>query len=91
MFVRYFDYSATTPVRSEVLDEFKKYFCVIGNEELYGLEKKNISNILNTDKEIIFTSGSTESNNMAIKGVLLKYNEPGYHIITTKLEHSSVK
>ena len=89
--MKYFDYSATTPVRSEVLDEFKKYFSVIGNEELYDLEKKNISNILNTDKEIIFTSGSTESNNMAIKGILLKYNEPGYHIITTKLEHSSVK
>ena len=89
--MKYFDYSATTPVRSEVLEEFKNYFNVVGSDELYDIEKENISNILETDKEIIFTSGSTESNNMAIKGVLLKYNEPGYHIITTKLEHSSVK
>ena len=87
----YFDYSATTPVNDLVLDEFKKYFGVVGNEELYNIEKENISNILKTSKEVYFTSGSTESNNIAIKGILEKYNEPGYHIITTRLEHSSIK
>ena len=82
----YLDYSATTPVDKEVLDEFAKYYDQKGNIDLL---KKEVQEILNTSMDVIFTSGSTESNNLAISGVLKKYKTG--HIITTKLEHSSVK
>lgn len=83
----YLDYSATTPVDIDVLDTFNEYFDKsIDIEE----EKNKIQKLLNTDLEVIFTSCATESNNMAIKGIANKYKEKGYHIITTKFEHSSV-
>ena len=82
----YLDYSATTPVDKEVLDEFIKYSDQ--NNDIEPL-KKEVQDILNTSMDVIFTSGSTESNNLAISGVLKKYTSG--HIITTKLEHSSVK
>lgn len=99
----YLDYSATTPVNDEVLDTFVK--CskeFIGNPNSLhklGVESKKIidaatsqiENLLNLkDKEIIYTSGSSESNNLAIKGIALKYQNRGKHIITTPLEHSSI-
>ena len=99
----YLDYSATTKTNDEVLDTFIK--CskeFIGNPNslhLLGINSKNIiekattqiANILNIkESEIIYTSGSTESNNLAIKGICLKYKNRGNHIITTKLEHASV-
>lgn len=99
----YLDYSATTPVNDEVLDTFvnvtKNY---IGNpnslhrlgveaKELIDASTKQIANILNVkEKEIIYTSGASEANNTAILGVINKYSNRGKHIITTKLEHSSI-
>ncbi len=99
----YLDYSATTPVDKEVLDTFTKVNLeYIGNPNSLhklGLESKKlmdasikqISNILGVlEDEVIFTSGASESNNLAIFGVVNKYPNRGRHIITTKLEHSSV-
>ena len=99
----YLDYSATTPTNDSVLDTFVK--CskeFIGNpnslHEL-GVKSKNmidsatkqIANLLNVkESEIIYTSGASESNNLAIKGICEKYKNRGKHIITTPLEHSSI-
>lgn len=99
----YLDYSATTPVNDEVLDSFvascKKYpgnpnsLHKLGVEanHLIDMASNQIKEILNIpDFEIIYTSGSSEANNLAIKGVAEKYQNRGRHIITTKLEHSSI-
>lgn len=99
----YLDYSATTPVNKEVLDTYVKA-CndFIGNANSIhrlGVESKHlidkateqIANILKIKpQEIIYTSGSTESNNLIIKGIANKYKNRGKHIITTPLEHASV-
>ena len=99
----YLDYSATTPVDSEVIDTYSKV-CkdFIGNPNSLhklGVESKNlidastkqIASILGVKpEEIIYTSGASEANNTAIKGIALKYQNRGKHIITTELEHSSV-
>lgn len=99
----YLDYSATTPVNSEVLDTF----ALVSNEYIgnpnslhkLGSKSKNliddatcqIKSILNIDdKEVIYTSGSSESNNTVIKGVASRYKSRGKHIITTPFEHSSI-
>jgi len=99
----YLDYSATTPVRSEVLDSFVK--CskeFVGNpnsihklgfdaKKLMEKSTEQVANILKVKKEeVIFVSSASEANNMALKGVLEKYKTRGKHIITTKLEHSSI-
>ncbi|HOO68327.1 MAG TPA: cysteine desulfurase family protein [Bacilli bacterium] len=98
----YLDYSATTPVNKEVLDTFDKVSLnYIGNPNSLhrlGVESKNliedatkqIKDILKTDKEVIYTSGSSESNNLVIKGVCSKYKNRGNHIITSPFEHSSI-
>lgn len=99
----YLDYSATTPVKKEVLETFNKVSLnYIGNANSLhklGLDSKKIMNksteiikeVLKLDNhEVIFTSSATESNNMAIKGIINSYPNRGKHIITTKLEHSSV-
>ena len=99
----YLDYSATTPVNEEVIDTYSKVCRVyIGNPNSLhklGVEAKKlidastlqIAKILGVkSSEIIYTSGSSEANNLAIKGVCSKYNNRGKHIITTELEHSSV-
>lgn len=99
----YLDYSATTPVNDEVLDSFaqacKKYpgnpnsLHKLGVEanHLIDMATKQIKELLDIDDfEIIYTSGSSEANNLAIKGVSDKYQNRGNHIITTKLEHSSI-
>ncbi len=99
----YLDYSATTPVNKEVLETFNKT-CIdfIGNPNSLhklGVEAKKleeqatnqIAKLLKVkSNEIIYTSGSSESNNLAIKGICLKYQNRGKHIITTNLEHSSI-
>lgn len=101
-FMAYFDYSATTPVNKEVLDSF--YDCTlkyIGNpnslhklgvdsKHIIDLATKQIKDLLHIDHEIIYTSGSSEANNLALKGICFKYQNRGKHIITTKLEHSSI-
>ena len=99
----YLDYSATTPINDEVLEVFNhvsKNF--VGNSNsAHSLGKKSkdlidksttkIAEILNVKpKEIIYTSGSTESNNLALKGIAFKHYQKGKHIITSKLEHSSI-
>ena len=99
----YLDYSATTPVNSEVLDSFNKAnLSFIGNSnslhtlginanKLVNSATKQIADILNVkNNEIIYTSGASESNNLAIKGICLKYQNRGKQIITTNFEHSSV-
>lgn len=99
----YLDYSATTKTSDDVLDTFIK--CskeFIGNPNSLhslGVKSKNIiesatkqiASLLNVrENEIIYTSGSSESNNLAIKGICEAYKNRGKHIITTNLEHSSV-
>ena len=99
----YLDYSATTPVNDEVLDTYVKVTKqFIGNpnslhkigveaKKLIDASTEQIADILGVKpSEIIYTSGSSESNNTAIKGVCLKYANRGKHIITTELEHSSI-
>ena len=99
----YLDYSATTPVSDEVLKTFiettKKYIGNPNSLHKLGVEANNLINaatkqiagLLNVkEKEIIYTSGSSESNNMAIKGIASKYQNRGKHIITTEFEHSSI-
>ena len=99
----YLDYSATTPVNKDVLDVYNKV-CLeypgnsnsfhklgIKSKELEDKCTERIAELLGVkSKEIIYTSGSSESNNTAIKGICLKYQNRGRHIITTNLEHSSV-
>lgn len=99
----YLDYSATTPVNKEVLDSFNK-ICLeyIGNpnslhklgiqaNEMINKATKQIAELLHVkSNEIIYTSGSSESNNLAIKGIASKYKNRGQHIITTPFEHSSI-
>ena len=99
----YLDYSATTPVNEEVLKVFNKV-CLeypgnsnslhslgIKSKELEDYATEKIAKLLKVKpSELIYTSGSSESNNTAIKGVCNKYKNRGNHIITTNLEHSSV-
>lgn len=98
----YLDYSATTPVRKEVLDTFVKVSNdFIGNPNSLhklGLDSKKIidaatdqiKNILNIEHEVIYTSGASESNNTVLKGIASRYKNRGNHIITTNFEHSSI-
>lgn len=99
----YLDYSATTPIRKEVLDIYNKvsleypgnsnslHSLGVKSKELEDKCTKIISNLLKVKpSEIIYTSGASESNNTAIKGICLKYQNRGKHIITTYLEHSSI-
>jgi len=99
----YLDYSATTPVDKRVLETFNKV-CMeypgnsnslhslgVKSKELEDYATSEIAKMLGVkSSEIIYTSGASEANNMAIKGVCLKYQNRGKHIITTLLEHSSV-
>ena len=99
----YLDYAATTPVRKEILESYKKLLDLsyansdsihaLGSEASKYLTaaRKQIASLLNVkDKEVIFTSGSTESNNLVVKGVALAYKGRGKHIITSAIEHPSL-
>ena len=99
----YLDYSATTPVDKKVLESFDRtcieYIANPNSLHSEGVKAKKlmdaavnqVASILNVNSsEVIFTSGATESNNLAIMGVINKYKTRGKTIITTKLEHSSV-
>ena len=102
--VIYMDNHATTPMDPRVLDEMLPTFTtVFGNaasrnhaygweaEELVDQARDRIARLINcTSKEIVFTSGATESNNLAIKGVAQMYREKGNHIITVVTEHKAV-
>ena len=98
----YLDYSATTPVNDSVLDTYvkvtKNYIGNPNSLHKLGYQSKKlideatdqVKKILDTDKEVIYTSGASESNNLAIFGVINKYKNRGKNIITTHLEHSSI-
>lgn len=99
----YLDYAANTPTHQEVLQYFcevtKQYPANPNSSHKLGFEANTllfkatcqIADLLNVKtSEIIYTSGASEANNLAIKGVAQKYKKFGRHIITTYLEHSSV-
>ncbi|PSW02135.1 IscS subfamily cysteine desulfurase [Photobacterium lipolyticum] len=102
----YFDYSATCPVDPRVAEKMMQCLTMDGNfgnpasrshrygwqaEEAVDTARENIADLLNADpREIVFTSGATESDNLAIKGVAHFYGKKGKHIITCKTEHKAV-
>jgi len=102
----YFDYSATTPVDKRVADKICDCLTIEGNfgnpasrshpfgwsaDEAVEQARKDVAALINANpKEIVFTSGATESDNLAIKGVAHFYHKKGKHIITSKTEHKAV-
>ncbi len=99
----YMDYASTTFLRDEVIDTMKPYLTeCFGNpsgihefsrvaKNAIEHSRENIARVLRCQrKEVFFTSGGTESNNWAIKGVAFANRKKGNHIITTKIEHHSV-
>ncbi|MFJ2425973.1 IscS subfamily cysteine desulfurase, partial [Pseudomonas iridis] len=102
----YLDYSATTPVDPRVAQKMSECLLVDGNfgnpasrshvfgwkaEESVENARRQVADLVNADpREIVWTSGATESNNLAIKGAAHFYASKGKHLITTKIEHKAV-
>jgi len=102
----YLDYAATTPTDPRVAKKMCEYLDVDGiygnaasRSHIYGwqaeeaieIARKQVADLLNCDpREIVWTSGATESDNLAIKGIAHFYQKKGKHIITSKIEHKAV-
>lgn len=102
----YLDYSATTPVDARVAAKMADYLTVEGGfgnpasrshsfgwatDDAVKKARAQVAELMNADpKEIVFTSGATESNNLAIKGAAHFYKKKGKHIVTCKTEHKAV-
>ncbi|MDE0951449.1 MAG: IscS subfamily cysteine desulfurase [Halioglobus sp.] len=102
----YFDYLATTPVDPRVVEKMVHCLSMEGNfgnpasrSHLYGWKaeeavenaRRQVADLINADpREIVWTSGATESDNLAIKGVAHFYQKRGKHIVTSKIEHKAV-
>ncbi|MEG3134023.1 IscS subfamily cysteine desulfurase [Rouxiella sp. T17] len=102
----YLDYSATTPVDPRVAEKMMQCLTLDGTfgnpasrshrygwqaEEAVDVARNNIAELINADpREIVFTSGATESDNLAIKGAALANQQKGRHIITSTTEHKAV-
>lgn len=102
----YMDYSATTPVDQRVADKMIEYLTVEGDfgnpasrshyfgwqaEEAVKKAREQVADLIGADpREIVWTSGATESDNLAIKGIAHFYKKKGNHIITLKTEHKAV-
>ncbi|MBD1573600.1 IscS subfamily cysteine desulfurase [Vibrio sp. S17_S38] len=102
----YFDYSATCPVDPRVAEKMVQFMTMDGTfgnpasrshrfgwqaEEAVDHAREQIAELINADpREIVFTSGATESDNLAIKGAARFYGKKGKHIITCKTEHKAV-
>jgi cysteine desulfurase len=102
----YLDYASTTPVDPRVAAKMMECLTLEGNfgnpasrshrygwmaEEAVDIARNQIADLVNADpREIVFTSGATESNNLALKGAAHAYKDRGQHIITLKTEHKAV-
>ena len=99
----YLDYAATTPINNEVYDSYckllKNYYANSASIHTMGIKanefleasRESIAKLINVKKEeVIFTSGATESNNLAITGILSSYKNKGKRIITSSIEHPSI-
>lgn len=102
----YLDYSATTPVDPRVAEKMIECLTMEGNfgnpasrshlfgwkaEEAVENARRQVADLVNADpREIVWTSGATESDNLAIKGAAHFYSKKGKHIITSKIEHKAV-
>ena len=102
----YLDYSATTPIDERVAAKMAQYLTIEGQfgnpasrshefgwkaEDAVDIARKQVADLVNADpREIIWTSGATESDNLAIKGAAHFYKKKGNHLITVKTEHKAV-
>jgi len=102
----YFDYFATTPVDPRVAEKMMECLTLEGNfgnaasrSHLYGWKaeeaienaRRQVADLINADpREIVWTSGATESDNLALKGIAHFHQKKGKHIITSKIEHKAV-
>ncbi len=102
----YLDYASTTPIDKRVAEKMFEFMTMDGKygnpasrshsfgwdaDDAVEESRKNVADLINADpKEIVWTSGATESNNLAIKGAAHFYKKKGKHIITVKTEHKAV-